>query len=115
MNQLQLFNIVKNHLLTQNQKALRFPDRPLCAYISSTGLKCAVGCLISDEHYDLDMEGMCIEDINKEFPDALAHLNLTIDNIQLLRDLQSLHDFECPQDWPSKLNAIEQQIVRNFC
>lgn len=48
MNQ-AIFNQVYTHLLTQNEKC---EDENGCAYRNEQGLKCAVGCLITDEVYE---------------------------------------------------------------
>lgn len=40
------------HLETQKKPAMDTSGYKMCAYRSQEGLKCAVGCLISDEYYD---------------------------------------------------------------
>lgn len=58
MKTMDIFKHVGKHLLTQNEQSLvdRDTDRS-CAYRGDGGLKCAVGCLITDEAYDPAIEG----------------------------------------------------------
>ncbi|MDO5609506.1 MAG: hypothetical protein Q4G62_01760, partial [Pseudomonadota bacterium] len=45
---------IVQHLLTQNERSiLDFADPGLCAYRGMRGLKCAAGCLIADDEYDV--------------------------------------------------------------
>ena len=48
MNTQQIFDKVATHLLTQNARSAAEGS---CLYRSPSGLKCAVGCLISDSVY----------------------------------------------------------------
>ena len=57
----QIFNKVGKHLLTQLEQSRQTnPNDPAfagrCLYRTHTGLKCAIGCLIPDDIYDIDME-----------------------------------------------------------
>ena len=51
----EVFDQVATHLLTQNERSL---DGASCSYRNCDGLKCAAGCLISDDEYDNQMEGI---------------------------------------------------------
>ncbi len=51
----EVFDQVCSHLLTQNKKSQL--SASTCAYKNEEGLKCAAGCLISNEEYDKTMEG----------------------------------------------------------
>ena len=96
------FEHVAMHLLRQGKKSLRWGH---CAYRGDDGLKCAVGCLISDEDYDPAMDneggeggvsldtqrGACLV-----WP-ALDDCPLTVDELQ---ELQRVHDCLLPVDWP---------------
>lgn len=60
----RLFDKMVHHVLKQNKPSLRpLPERvdqsssDQCAYRGAGGTMCAVGCLISDEHYDIMLEG----------------------------------------------------------
>ena len=54
MNQQEVFDKVVRHLLKQGERAIS--DNGRCAYNDSHGRKCAVGCLITDEAYNPDIE-----------------------------------------------------------
>ena len=101
---------VKQHLLTQNEKAQRFTefsDLVGCAYKAKDGKMCAVGCLIKD--YNPNMEGRVVEYLIAEFPNALGYLDLTHEKIDLLQELQVIHDGVSPQYWKKELEAYEQR------
>lgn len=51
----EIFSKVKTHLLTQNKTSENESGR--CLYRGPDKLKCAAGCLITDEQYDITMEG----------------------------------------------------------
>ena len=46
-NKRQTFDKVKKHLLKQGERSMKADDS-ICVYHSKEGLKCAVGCLISE-------------------------------------------------------------------
>lgn len=54
MTNLQIFDKVCNHLMTQGTPAQNSASQ--CRYRTG-GLQCAAGCLIADEHYRLGLEG----------------------------------------------------------
>ena len=96
-----VFDFVVNHLLKQNAQAM-IDNR--CLYRTSDGLKCAVGCLIKDNEYNLNMERRPIP----RLPDLNNHFTL-------LRDLQIMHDCQMPSKWPAYLQnlASEHGLIYN--
>jgi hypothetical protein len=106
MTDREIFDEVKNHLLKQraNSAGLGLGG---CRYRSG-GLKCAIGCLISDVHYDEKMEGF---NLHNRVPRKAVADSLGINDddlpIDMLLDLQKLHDEYCPEDWADKLDRIE--------
>ena len=86
----EIFEKVKTHLLTQNAKSM---IDGTCLYYGPNGLKCAVGCLIEDEHFDPEHNGKLVSDevvlqmLHKSGIDAHGTGTLS-----LLRKLQFLHD-----------------------
>jgi len=68
-------------------------DSKGCCYRTGSGLKCAVGFLISDSEYSPDMEnngvGVLVEHFSKQFPSDSHPFKL---HAKLLRDLQFVHD-----------------------
>lgn len=132
MNKQQIFDTVAAHLLTQNERAVG--DTGLCMYRVSKGgggvvLRCAIGSLIPDEMYTLNMEGAAVPLLLTMHPKLRAHLGITeaapgkddkehyydIDNpeVAFLNKLQAIHDgnwslrngFDV-EDWPWKLREF---------
>lgn len=90
----QVFDQVAVHLLKQNATSeLHSGD---CAYRGLNGLKCAAGCLISDDEYKQDFEGCRWNDIAGKGSN----------HFDLIRELQVLHDFYEPVYWREKLSFI---------
>ena len=123
MNTQEMFDTVCIHLLAQNEKAKSYNggiEHGNCVYKTSRGLKCAVGCLIADEHYNSNLEGKGIE---ANVPATRSPRNaveksigreLTIKEIRLLSRLQRLHDGYSPEEWPSGLSRIARRFELNF-
>lgn len=102
-NNSEMLDFAKNHLLAQKIRSVS----PVgdCQYRGPIGLKCAVGALISDEHYNTDLEGY---DINCENVRSAVTQSLGfIPDFDLLAQLQTLHDNEPPHRWANLLGAIK--------
>jgi hypothetical protein len=113
----ELFDTVATHLLKQNKQAReRYSEgvQSVCQYRTSDGLKCAVGCLITQAVYDATgefIEGETLEadEVQNAVHDSLGR-DLTLEEFRLLQDLQSMHD--CCEDsslWPYKLEGIARK------
>lgn len=103
----QVFDQVAKHLLTQNKKS-RAGDNGGCKYRGPNGLKCAIGCLISDKEYKpcMDEDGTVLEQIEKgNFPDA---------HNALLDALQETHDYCDPEEWPEELAFVAKRFNLKF-
>ena len=110
------FDAVVNHLLTQGQQSLRSADlgqmvkgQPRCLYRNPEGLKCAVGGIIDDRDYKPEMDdgthgGTGIADlvIEHSFPNS-PHMRA---ELNLLRELQYVHDGFAPKDWREQLRIV---------
>jgi hypothetical protein len=116
----QIFSRVREHLLTQKQKSLSVNDSTACAYRGHGGLSCAVGCLIPDEYYTPEIEGLAIEPSWSAPAAAVRRLRrilrlsgIPVRNAQalrLLQELQVVHD-ECdPDRWAAHLKEIGQKF-----
>lgn len=90
----EVFDYVCNHLLTQNEK-------------SEDNLRCAAGCLISDEEYLYEMEGFIWSDMVVEF-------NVTSEYKSLIRELQKIHDTYPTHEWESCLERLAEQEGLEF-
>ena len=102
----QVFDQVAKHLLTQRRKslaALSNPDLSGCAYRGDGNLKCAAGCLISDDEYDSDFEG--------EYWGGLVKLRKVPESHKALIDkLQAIHDERDAGDWPIALKELANKL-----
>lgn len=82
-----VFDQVAIHLLTQNQPSIApvagFPTD--CAYRGNNGLKCAAGCLIADDEYDIEIEG-------KDWLYLNIQGKVPTEHWQLITGLQGIHD-----------------------
>lgn len=75
----ETFDKVATHLITQRAASRDYSG---CRYRGPDGLKCAVGCLITDEYYHPGIEGLTV--------DSLDFFEKS--DIKLLEDLQCVHD-----------------------
>lgn len=113
-----IFDTVSNHLLTQNQTAMIGGS---CRYRGDNGLKCAVGCLISDSDYCLEIEGVIIKDTDVSFGKTLKNILLRnqidmekLEVVSLLIDLQKIHDAVEPWNWKVRLKSVAENHRLNF-
>lgn len=88
----EVYDQVKNHLLTQNKRSEGIDS---CVYRNNYGLKCAAGCLISDEEYNKDMENRAWDD--PMFPEY---------HRQLIRGMQKIHDVADVRKWRYELKLL---------
>lgn len=106
MDKQKVFDTVAKHLLTQNAKSLS-RGRSTCVYRSHDGKSCAVGVLIKDEFYDSSLEGRsCSNEKVVEALEASLKDKLEFGEIDLLSDLQMIHDNCTPDEWPMVLDAL---------
>lgn len=106
MNQRQIFEKVKNHLLTQ--KVRSSTPNCSCAYRGENGTMCAVGCLIDDEHYSESLERKAVHD--EGVLKALAKSGIIVNQIgtiTLLSSLQYIHDNLNPDQWETALQNLD--------
>lgn len=99
-----VFDFIATHLLTQGERALSLepgaPDETIaCVYRTSTGLKDAAGCLMSDDEYSVDMEGYTWESLATASIVPSAHT-------RLITDLSSVHDDHRPEEWMARLKKV---------
>ena len=105
MTSQEIFDTVRDHLLKQGVKSQTDLGGPVqCMYRGPGGLKCAVGCLITDEEYLPEMEGTDIDKLDLEFFN-LEHLG---SYMYLIADLQDCHDHYEPSSWAKRLQEIAE-------
>lgn len=102
MTRQQIFTKVKNHLLSQNAKAMG--KYATCMYRTAEGLKCAIGCLIPDDVYTRNIEHKTVDllcsGVVKDF-DYLKQFDKSF-----LRRLQVIHDNVDVKNWENELKAF---------
>lgn len=86
----EIFNQVAKHLLTQNKKSIK--EDGVCLYKSPEGLKCAAGCLISNEEYRPEFE-------TNSWYWLIRDSKFPKEHQALIRDLQFIHDQISVSDW----------------
>lgn len=117
-----IFNMTIQHMLRQDKASINEDDDTMCMYRGSGGTKCAVGYLISDQHY-----ADCLEELPYDEPlvteavcDTLRLDELSTDQLRLLANLQSLHDrhyqkmLEHPPVYAEKFVKGVQAIATSF-
>ena len=104
MRKKQVFRTVAEHLLKQKKQSV-YKDE--CLYRAPQGLSCAIGCLISDEHYSEDLESNSVD--STAIKDAVSRsLNqpVTSSDVNMLQDLQDLHDYATVESWERRLDEL---------
>jgi hypothetical protein len=94
----KLFDKVAEHLLTQGKKSVKNSS---CQYRGSRGTSCAIGCLIPDELYDDEIEGLAVDDLSYDLRKACGIVGKK--TIALACDLQLVHDKPMACEWPERL------------
>jgi hypothetical protein len=95
----EVFDVCALHLLNQNERSVSPSSIHSCMYRGIGGLKCAVGILIPEDSYHTSMEGAGVNKLAAEY-------RIT-NHVDILRDLQSLHDTECDvSQWKERLTHI---------
>lgn len=115
----EIFDKVATHLLTQGEKSMLPHDHVVflnphlnieCAYRGENGLSCAVGCLIPDDKYDEYIEGKGVSEVN-----AVCNMNWNYRQVQLLWELQSVHDDTPIHLWQQQLKLVADEYSLNTC
>jgi hypothetical protein len=106
-----IYDSVTAHLLGQG--AVSEDENGSCRLRSPGGRKCAIGSLLKDEHYRPSFEGIGISYYrNARDGDLLRALYACevdayrADVIDLLMELEEVHDDAPVDDWPELLAAI---------
>lgn len=98
----EVFTQVVTHLLTQNEKCEIIDentDRMYCNYRNDKGLKCAAGCLISDDEYTEEFEG-------GNWHVLVDNKDITNAHEDFILELQEVHDSYDVENWKVKLFSI---------
>lgn len=132
-NDLQAFNIIKEHLLTQNTRSINDDIGGSCAYrgvddfpISDdiidevinwsyvpNGKSCAVGILIKEDFYSPLLEDNSVDEIivREALQDSHPDWNINNNNtLIMLLCCQQIHDSIIPNHWASALDFLQGWI-----
>ena len=98
MDKQEIFN--KAYLGLKSQGFAKSFDGKVCLYRDTEGRKCAVGYLIPDELYSVDMEGWVVSILVERFPEIAKILGvqdsdgpIPVSFLSFLDELQMCHDF----------------------
>ena len=109
MNRQQVYETVRNHLITQNVKSVNNLNAGV--YRGRIGRKCAIGVIIPDDLYKPEFDEVNhnadIRSIIQRFG-AINVLGYEVDeqDIEFLDELQQIHDQYDPAVWASKLSQF---------
>lgn len=106
MTSLEIIDRVTKHLLCQGVPSETAYES--CAYRGEEGRKCAVGVLIPDDEYKSYWDirfGTKIEVVKSKCP-SLRGMDL-----QLLKELQEIHDSRRPETWAWKLAMLRSKYA----
>jgi len=102
-----VFDRVARHLLIQREPSKRkFQGRPICAYRGNFGRRCAVGVLIADAAYTVELESRGLQCPSVKFALENSGVDLDDHTSRMLDLLQELHDEISVCQWRSRLAEI---------
>ena len=107
MNEQNTFNVIVSHLMKQKARAVS--DVGNCMYRGKNNMKCAVGCLIPDNLYDPKFEGRIL--VGR--PSLVNLLEGLGHNIELLSELQYVHDKDSVEHWLDNLTNVGEEFNLN--
>ena len=110
----EIFTTATKHLLKQGARAETEDPRTHiagCMYRAPDGKKCAVGCLIPDKLYDPRMEKKGVSVLLENFPNLPKYFE---ENLELLKDLQDIHDDVEPRLWREALIKLAHKTGLKF-
>ena len=110
-----LFKLSADHLIKQGKRAEN--EEFECVYRSpESDDKCAIGVLISDDHYDPDIEGHTIKSCDLILELIARSNNVPVEsiNVDVMNALQFIHDEHYPIDWPIALTKKAQEFGFNW-
>ena len=103
-----VWDVVTSHLMKQGERCTTPDGVP--QYRNYRGLCCAVGCLIPDNLYKQDFEGKGLSPLLRTCT-AEAVFGEPADKpvLQLLGELQFVHDASPVAEWPAKLTLLKEK------
>lgn len=111
MNKQEIFDKVAKHLIQQGCASVH-EELNECRYRTDEGLMCAVGCLIPDEIYKRNMEGLAAEDLLRAFPEVEEFLGVEVNEDRcFISTLQHAHDNHLSSS-PKGMEAWKTRMCR---
>ncbi|ARU21194.1 Inclusion body protein [Ralstonia solanacearum] len=111
-----LFERVRAHLLAQQCRSEDADGEP--RYRGPSNRRCGIGALIDDAHYRADIEGLGVSLLrvpgNDPLSCALRRSGVDVDDdrvVELLIDLQDIHDLQAIDRWPTALEAVRCRLA----
>ncbi len=108
----------------QGDKSVSGDNEDICMYRGVDNFKCAAGCLITDENYNAEIEGVGVFSRsiptvilvkpgprikpNYQVKRALLSSGVTEESLLLVFHLQRLHDSQPPSNWESWFGKIAE-------
>ena len=93
----EVYSQVRKHLLTQKIKSIE--EGKGCVYRGPDGLKCAAGCLMSDDEYLEEME-------RQPWSFLMYRVLVPKEHGKLIAELQRIHDIQDPAYWEYCLDVL---------
>jgi hypothetical protein len=113
MNRQTTYNTVARHLRQQGHRAgvINADNNFCCRYKTPSGESGAIGCLIPDQLYDTEFEGLGIRNVLCDFPQIKYFLKVTsVDDEDFLEELQEAHDAN--ETWAATKRALRDIAER---
>ena len=115
MNQQEIFDKVATHLIAQGKQSMGVGYGPLgaagCAYRGDGGTMCAAGCLIPDDEYKPQFEGIPWVSIANDVP---SFLDAPDEDHDLIDSLQLVHDDENYWETPETLKDALRDVANCY-
>ncbi len=110
-----LFERVRTHLLAQQCRSEDADGEP--RYRGLGNRRCGIGALIDDTYYQADIERLGVSLLrvpgNDPLSCALRQSGIDVDDdrvVELLIDLQDIHDLQAIECWPAALEAVRHRL-----
>ncbi|MHA6915694.1 hypothetical protein [Ralstonia pseudosolanacearum] len=111
-----LFERARTHLLAQQCRSEDADGEP--RYRGQGNRRCGIGALIDDAHYRADIEGLGVSLLrvpgNDPLSCVLRRSGVDVDDdrvVELLIDLQDIHDLQAIDNWPNALEAVRCRLA----
>jgi hypothetical protein len=103
----KVFDFGAKHLLEQNKKSQK---RDFCAYRGPDGLACGAGCFIPESEYHWEFEEVSVNALDDQCGASPQILDFIDKNVELLQQIQVVHDGSPPSGWPINLEAVAEKF-----